>query len=99
MVHLFSPASVLAEIIHSSTLLSTKVSNRKVGNKMGFQITCQQPVELLSQYALYYTITINNLHCSQPILSTVTYNSNQWSIKVKSQNFGTLVEFHFEPLR
>jgi len=66
---------------------------------MGFQITGQQPVELLSQYALYYTITINNLHSSQGILSTVTYNSNQWSIKVKSQNFGPLNEFHCEPQR
>ena len=54
------------------------------GDKMGFQITGQQPVDLLSQYALYYTITINNLHSSQRILSTVMYNSNQWGIKVKS---------------
>jgi hypothetical protein len=63
---------------------------------MGFQIIVQQPVELLSQYALHYTITINNLRSSQRILSTVMYNSNQWSIKVKSQNFGPLTEFQCE---
>ena len=66
---------------------------------MGFQITSQQPVELLSQYALYYAITINNLHSSQRILSTVMYNSNQWNIKVKSQNFGPLIEFQCAPQR
>jgi hypothetical protein len=66
---------------------------------MGFQITGQQPAELLSQYALYYKITINNLHSSQRILSTVMYNSNQWSIKVKSQNFGPLIELQCEHQR
>ena len=66
---------------------------------MGFQITSQQPVEVLSQYALYYAITINNLHFSQRILSTVMYNSNQWNIKVKSQNFGPLIEFQCDPQR